>query len=460
MNLSLSRFIRGNYTHSKLIAQKSIRVRSFHQSLHQYGAIKPFLLADIGEGITECEIVQWFVKPGETVAEFDRICEVQSDKASVEISSRYAGNIVKIHYGQNEVAKVGLPLVDIETDDDDTSSNSGSSASAAQETPISSSTPKKINNANNISDWETPAVRRLLHEYGLDIASVTGSGKSGRVLKGDVLGFITKNSLKKQARKAEKVVNEPAVQVSDVGNNDSFVPLNAIQKAMFKTMTKSLSIPQLGYKDEIELNATSEYREALNSYIASNPDKYPFKKISYLPIFIKCLSLSLSYFPIMNAQVSEENGKPPQLIYRDAHNIGVAMDTPQGLIVPNIKNVEKKTILEVSAEIHRLTQLAKKGAIPLADLKGGSITLSNIGSIGGTYANPIIVSSELAIVALGSARKLPRFSEETNTMVAKQIMPVSWSADHRIIDGATIAQFGNTWKSFIENPALLSSTLH
>lgn len=237
------------------------------------------------------------------------------------------------------------------------------------------------------------------------------------------------------------------------------VPLNAIQKAMFKTMTKSLAIPQLGFKDEIELNATSEYKNALNAYIANNADKYPFKKISYLPIFLKSLSLSLSFYPIMNAQIIE-SASVPQIKYRNEHHIGVAMDTPQGLIVPNIKNVEQKTIFEIAGEIHRLTQLAKKGAIPISDLKGGTITLSNIGSIGGTYANPIIVSNESAIVALGSARKLPRFSQDSGAMVPKQIMPISWSADHRLIDGATIAQFSNTWKSFIENPALLASKLH
>lgn len=237
------------------------------------------------------------------------------------------------------------------------------------------------------------------------------------------------------------------------------IPLNAIQKAMFKTMTKSLSIPQLGFKDEIDLNSTSEYKNALNAYIAGNPDLYEFKKISYLPIFIKCLSLSLSFFPIMNSQITENAGVP-KINYRNEHNIGVAMDTPQGLIVPNIKNVQQKTIFEIASEIHRLTQLAKKGAIPLSDLKGGTITLSNIGSIGGTYANPIIVSNESAIVALGSARKLPRFNEDSNAMISKQIMPISWSADHRVIDGATIAQFSNTWKSFIENPALLASKLH
>lgn len=261
----------------------------------------------------------------------------------------------------------------------------------------------------------------------------------------------------------ERIVHSPVSfnSASDENSLDKTVDLTAIQKAMFKSMTKSLSIPQLGYKDEIDLNLTSEYREVLNKYIASKPDLYPFKKMSYLPIFIKCLSLSLSFFPIMNAQISESTaiGGAPQLVNREAHNIGIAMDTPQGLIVPNIKNVQQKTIFEVAGEIHRLTSLAKEGAIPLSDLNGGTISLSNIGSIGGTYANPIVTSNQLAIVALGSARKLPRFDQQSNTMVAKQILPISWSADHRIIDGATIAQFGNTWKSFIENPALLASKL-
>ncbi|KAG2233516.1 2-oxoacid dehydrogenases acyltransferase-domain-containing protein [Thamnidium elegans] len=447
----LSRLIQTKYPHSKLVLNKS--VRSFHSSLYNFGAIKPFLLADIGEGITECEIVQWFVKPGQTVAEFDKICEVQSDKASVEISSRYAGNITKVHYDVNQVAKVGSALVDIETEEND-NEEVVDTATDANPTTVQDTAPA-AGSSSYIAQWETPAVRRLLHEYGLNVKDLSGSGKNGRVLKGDILSLIKSGSLEKKVYEMKKHVIK-TVEAADV---EGSIPLNAIQKAMFKTMTKSLAIPQLGFKDEIDLNSTSEYKNALNTYIADNPDLYQFKKISYLPIFIKCLSLSLSFFPIMNAQITENAGVP-QINYRDVHNVGVAMDTPQGLIVPNIKNVQQKTIFEIASEIHRLTHLAKKGAIPLSDLKGGTITLSNIGSIGGTYANPIIVSNESAIVALGSARKLPRFSEGSNTMVAKQIMPVSWSADHRVIDGATMAQFSNTWKSFIENPALLASKLH
>ena len=247
--------------------------------------------------------------------------------------------------------------------------------------------------------------------------------------------------------------------VSSVGDNTQ--PLSAIQKAMFKSMTKSLAIPQLGYKDEMELNATTEYRAALNKHIAANPTAYPFQKISYMPIFIKCLSIAMSHYPIMNATIvggDATDVNSIQLQYRQSHNIGIAMDTPIGLIVPNIKDVQNKTIIDVASEIHRLSELGAKSSIPPADLQGGTISVSNIGTIGGTYANPCIVSSELAIVAIGRMQTLPRFDQVGN-VVAKQILPISWSADHRVIDGATIARFGNYWKNLIENPALLASEL-
>lgn len=248
------------------------------------------------------------------------------------------------------------------------------------------------------------------------------------------------------------------------GPGERSEPLTAIQKAMFKSMTKSLSIPQLGYKDEIELNATSDYKNSLNAHISKHPEAYSFSKISFLPIFIKCMSIALLQYPILNATITNSknlenvNVNEITLTYRPSHNIGIAMDTPQGLIVPNIKNVQTKTIFEVAAELSRLIELGKKNAIPLEDLKGGTITLSNIGAISGTYASPVVVSSELAIVALGRMQTLPRFDDKGN-VIAKQVMPVSWSADHRIIDGATIARFGNLWKTLIENPALLASEL-
>jgi 2-oxoisovalerate dehydrogenase E2 component (dihydrolipoyl transacylase) len=243
-------------------------------------------------------------------------------------------------------------------------------------------------------------------------------------------------------------------------NSGRTEPLSMIQKAMFKSMTQSLNIPQLGFKDDIEIDAATKYRAALNKHISAHPSQYAFNKMTYLPIFVKCLSIALTHYPLMNAKlIGDDNDiSSIKINYRSSHNIGIAMDTPQGLIVPNIKDVQNKTIFEIASEIHRLSELGKKNAIPMSDLKGGTITLSNIGTIGGTYANPVIVSSELAIVALGKMQKLPRF-DDNDQIVPKQIMPVSWSADHRIIDGATIARFGNHWKNLIENPALLASEL-
>ncbi|KAI9363058.1 2-oxoacid dehydrogenases acyltransferase-domain-containing protein [Pilaira anomala] len=444
------------------------RIRHFHSSF-SFQAIKPFLLADIGEGITECEVIQWFVEPGSTVAEFDKICEVQSDKASVEISSRFAGKVLKLHHALNDIAKVGSPLVDIETEDDDENEAVAASASASaaaveptkKEPQNSDVTPslspaQQQNTVRSSSDGTvlaTPAVRGLAKQKGIDINSVVGTGKDGRVIKEDILSFgATKE--KESISSSEPVIGSAG---KTEGRTDA---LNMIQKAMFKSMTQSLNIPQLGFKDDIEIDASTKYRLALNQHIAAHPGLYPFAKMTYLPIFVKCLSIALTHYPIMNAKlVGDQNDvNSIKINYRSSHNIGIAMDTPQGLIVPNIKDVQNKTIFEIATEIHRLSELGKKNAIPMSDLKGGTITLSNIGTIGGTYANPVIVSSELAIVALGKMQKLPRYDAQDN-IVAKQIMPVSWSADHRIIDGATIARFGNHWKNLIENPALLASEL-
>ncbi|CAO3628231.1 unnamed protein product [Mucor fragilis] len=396
-----------------------------------------------------------FVEPGSTVAEFDKICEVQSDKASVEISSRYAGKVLKLHHGLNDIAKVGAPLVDIETDeDDDQAAAAAPQADAfvpdvAAQQEEAGTVDRSENNASPSSGsvLATPAVRKLAKDKGIEISSVTGTGKDGRVLKDDILNFGSETE--------ESHHSAPAADPAATSQS-----LSMVQKAMFKSMTQSLSIPQLGYKDDIEIDATTKYRAALNKHIAGHPDRYPFHKMTYLPIFVKCLSIALHHYPLMNAKLSGnlDDVNSINITYRPSHNIGIAMDTPQGLVVPNIKDVQDKTIFEIASEIHRLSELGKKNAIPMADMKGGTITLSNIGTIGGTYANPVIVSSELAIVALGKMQRLPRF-DANDSIVAKQVMPVSWSADHRVIDGATIARFGNHWKNLIENPALLASEL-
>ncbi|ORX89044.1 hypothetical protein K493DRAFT_319021 [Basidiobolus meristosporus CBS 931.73] len=434
--------------------RKSDCYASFHTSAHHKGVV-PFLLADIGEGITECEVIQWFVKPGEEIAQFDKICEVQSDKASVEISSRYDGVVKTLHYDVGQMARVGQPLVDIETNDIsvgevDTPRPAESPVAPPKSEPA---TPTKPQVEERILSLATPAVRRLAR-----------TGKSGRVLKEDILRYL--NGPQPTTTSAESFVPSVAESApASVGNE--IKSLTNIQKAMFKTMSKSLQIPHFGYSDEIVLNQVTSVRKAINEYVV-NSGLYSFKKISYMPIFIKTLSIALENYPILNARlVDAEDVSQVKLEYRGSHNIGVAMDTPAGLIVPNIKDCQSKSILEIAAELNRLQEAGKKGAIAANDLKGGTISLSNIGVIGGTYLSPVVVTSELCIGALGKIQRLPRYEtiqdsqtgKAVEVVVPKEIVQISWSADHRVVDGATIARFCNDWKSLLENPIALISKL-
>ncbi|KAG0373365.1 hypothetical protein BGX24_011806 [Mortierella sp. AD032] len=465
------------------------RVQRFHASAMANAKV-PFLLADIGEGITECEVIQWFVKTGDKVEEFDRLCEVQSDKASVEITSRFTGTVATLKYKVGDMAKVGSPLVEIETGD------------AAPEEPIaaapdaaSASTPApedglkgrshvvqdmnavaammdlpiggrpEIPTADHILTFATPAVRRVAKENNVDIANIKGSGKGGRVMKEDVVAYLANGRQSTATPKAAAPAVASAKATIPRGE-DKVVPLSMIQKAMFKQMTKSLSIPHFGFADEIILDNATAFRSALNAHIAKTPEKYNFKKVSYMPIFIKALSIALEDYPVLNACVIDgEEASSAKLKYRASHNIGVAMDTPNGLLVPNIKNVQNLSVLEIASELARLQEAGKRNAIPLADLKDGTLSLSNVGMIGGTYLNPVVVTSEVAIAAVGKMQRLPRFKmvEENGQLVervvAQQIVNISWSADHRVIDGATVARFSEVWKSVVENPFLLGGML-
>jgi 2-oxoisovalerate dehydrogenase E2 component (dihydrolipoyl transacylase) len=406
--------------------------------------IVQFKLADIGEGIAECEILKWKVKEGDEIHQFDPICEVQSDKATVEITSRYDGIVTKLHYKKGEMAKVGTPLIDIKTKNN-VSNNSKSS-------------PKKNDIQTNITDHieirkqdnqilATPAVRHLAAKHKIPLLQVQGTGRDGRILKEDILNFINQELKKNLETEKELKVQEkkeiPTPISVSIPEEDKIVPLSGYQRIMAKTMTAASSVPHFGYCDEIIVDKLIELRNELK-ILAQNKGI----KITYMPLIIKATSLALKQFPILNSHFDSSQNV---LIYKASHNIGVAMDTPQGLIVPNIKNVQNKTILEIAKELNRLHKLALLSGLPKEDLTGGTFSLSNIGSIGGTYASPVLLLPEVAIGAIGKIMKLPRFDHHGN-IKAINIFNVSWSADHRVIDGATMANFSNLWKNYLENP--------
>ncbi|XP_059710368.1 lipoamide acyltransferase component of branched-chain alpha-keto acid dehydrogenase complex, mitochondrial [Haemorhous mexicanus] len=457
------RFIKSKYVcvFDKSALKFSHQQRLFRTSAVSCGQIVQFKLSDIGEGITEVTVKEWYIKEGDTVSQFDSICEVQSDKASVTITSRYDGIIRKLHYSIDDIAFVGKPLVDIEID----ASKGVASEEDVVETPPMSHEEHTHQEIKGHKTLATPAVRRLAMENNIKLSEVVGTGKDNRILKEDILNYLAKQTgailppspkaeIVPPQRKAEAVPAAPKDKARKIpvpvsrpiafAGKDKTEPVTGFQKAMVKTMSAALKIPHFGYSDEIDLTQLVQLREELKPLAEIRG-----VKLSFMPFFIKAASLGLLQYPILNASLDENC---QNVTYKASHNIGVAMDTEQGLIVPNVKNVQVCSVFDIAVELNRLQSLGSAGQLGTSDLTGGTFTLSNIGTIGGTYAKPVILPPEVAIGALGKIQVLPRFNSKGEVFKA-QIMNVSWSADHRIIDGATMARFSNLWKSYLENPA-------
>ncbi|KAJ5388014.1 hypothetical protein N7509_010555 [Penicillium cosmopolitanum] len=430
------------------------------------------ILKDVGEGITEVQIIQWYVEEGAHIEEWKPLCQYQSDKAVDDITSRYEGVIKKLHFEADDTIPTGMALCDIEVDDakypDDhpppaepkadpepteavaeseiiaeSSEHATFISETAPEVPTETPvTPPKSKHAS----LATPAVRGLLKTHSISILDIVGTGKEGRVLKEDVLRFVEAKNSPSQS----PLTSAPTTSsiTPDTRQTESSVRLTPIQSAMFKTMTKSLNTPHLLYADEIDVGDITSIRKKLASD-AKDP-----KKITFLPFIVKAVSLALNEFPILNARVDTTDAAKPKLVMRAKHNIGIAMDTPNGLIVPNIKDVANRSIYDIAAEISRLSALGKEGKLTPADLNGGTITVSNIGNIGGTYVAPVIVPTEVAILGVGRTRTVPVFDEQGQVARGEQVN-FSWSADHRVIDGATMARMGNLVRNFIEAPELM-----
>ncbi|XP_050429117.1 lipoamide acyltransferase component of branched-chain alpha-keto acid dehydrogenase complex, mitochondrial [Adelges cooleyi] len=399
--------------------------------------VVPFLLADIGEGIREVTIKEWHITVGDRIAEFDDVCEVESDKATVTITSRYAGSVRKMYYEVGDLAKVGDPLIDIELETDDigdaaakpkcepivadheslvmtiTAESERSVKISAAKTESSTRLPvTAVQDAHFNKVLTTPAVRRIATEKGIDLSTVRGTGKDGRVLKEDLLNF-----------------------------GDNIVSVTGYTKAMRHSMEVSHTIPTLVITDEVDLTGLTQVKTQL----------LPHAKITLLPFFIKATSLALSLHPFMNCTPNVDFTK---LRLNTVHNIGVAIDTPLGLAVPNVKNVQTLSVIEISEQLQELRAKAGDNKLSPADVTGGTFTLSNMGAIAGSSFKPLIMPPEVALGALGRLKYRPRYNEKEE-LVRTPVINVSLAADHRILDGATVGRFLKDWKTYVENPALI-----
>lgn len=452
--------------------------RHFHPSF-PLAAVKPFLLADIGEGITECQLIQWFVQPGARVEQFDKICEVQSDKASVEITSPFDGVIKKLHYEPDDMAITGKPLVDIdiqgeispedeaklaggaeggEAEGKDDGAQEGKrepevqienkgqeferSPSAPQEQQTPSQAASKPPSKGDKGTLATPAIRHLTKEHSLNIGDVRGTGKDGRVLKEDVFRHIEEQ---KQPR-SQPPSQPPAAAAALTAREDTKVALTPVQTQMFKLMTKSLNIPHFLYTCATDMSAITAARKRLNAKAAS-----PEQKLTHLPFVIKALSLALQHHPLLNSSLDTTDPKKPELLYRGAHNFGVAIDAPSGLLVPVLKNVQDLSIAEISSRLRELSEKARTNKLAPGDFSGATFTVSNIGSVGGGVVAPVISEPQVAIVGIGRSKVVPAFNEREE-VVKREELTLSWSADHRVVDGAECARCAERVRAYLEDP--------
>ncbi len=400
-----------------------------------------FILPDIGEGIVECELVEWRISEGETVTEDQPVADVMTDKALVEITCMYTGVISKLYYQQGDIAQVHQPLFEIDVEAEPGQENETATQETTQQADENASPVEQIP-ADNVDltnkPIASPAVRRLAREMELDLGAIEGSGKNGRIYKEDLL---------KQVQDEDATDTRSSV-ADQVPTTDA---IKGIKALMAKQMQESASsIPHFTYVDELDVTQLEDARQTLKPTFEAEG-----LRLSLMPLFIKALSLALLQHPLLNSRVNDDC---TEIIYQTDHNIGFAVDTPTGLLVPNIKAVQTLNLVEITQQLNQLIDAARLGKLTSPQMKGGSITLSNIGVMGGTVATPIINKPEVAIVALGKIQRLPRFDAD-DRVTARKIMQISWSGDHRIIEGASMARFCNTWKAYLENPLSMLTEL-
>ncbi len=406
-----------------------------------------FKLPDVGEGVAEGEVVKWHVKEGDQVKENQPLVEIMTDKVNVEIPSPRAGKIARLYAKEGEVVKVGAPLLDI----DDAGAPLGEkqvpprTVEAAKPEPAPPVAPSRaappvvgagMRKAEAV--LATPATRKLARDLGVDLTQVTGTGPSGRVSDSDVRQFAERGV--KAVAQATVAVTAPRAE-----GGEERIPLRGLRRRIAEKMVKSKhTIPHVTHFEEIDLTELVELREKAKSIAEKRGIR-----LTYLPFIMKALVPALRKYPYLNASLDDQAG---EVILKKYYNIGVATATDQGLVVPVVKDVDKKTIFQIAQEIELLAQKARTGQLSLEEIQGGTFTVTNVGALGGLIATPIINHPEVAV--LGTHRITKRPVVRDGNIVIRDIMYVSLSFDHRVLDGAIAAEFATALKEYLEDPKL------
>ena len=414
-----------------------------------------FKFPDIGEGLTEGEIVRWLVKEGDEVKEGQPLVEVETDKALAEIPSPRTGAVLRILAKEKEIVKVGQVIVVF-----------GEKGEFPGAPPPPPSKPKSVGVVGELEEapeeippavevrvgttgpvlvsehaLAMPAVRALAKEVGVDINKVRGTGLEGRVLEKDV-----RQTVEAKEKPAEPVVRPVKVKKYDMYGYIDRIPLRGVRRSIAKAMVKSkYTAPHVTAMDEADVTELWKIRDKEKKIAESKGIK-----LTLMPFIVKAVLAGLKEHPYLNATLDDEN---EEILLKKYFNIGMATDTPEGLMVPVVKNVSDKSILQLAEEMAQLSEKARTRKIDLADLKGGTFTITNYGTVRGIFGTPIINHPEVAILGVGRMREMPIVKD--GKIEIRKMLPLSLSFDHRVVDGAEAARFLNAVIMRLEDPDLI-----
>ncbi len=408
-----------------------------------------FKLPDLGEGITEGEVVKWRVKPGDLVEEHQVIVEVETDKAIVEVPSPKKGKVVRLNKNEGDVVNVGETLLEIETEA--VAEEKKPAARPPEEKPPA----KKPEEAEEKEEYysvvgkvpekqevmASPKARALAGKLGVDLSAVAGTGPGGFIKEEDVRAASGGKVPPKEERPKEALAPPPA-RPEKYGAVER-VPIKGVRRSIAKNLLASQRTAAfVTGMDDADVTELWDLR-IRERRVAREKGVH----LTFMPFFMKAVQHAILSHPMLNASVDEEKG---EIVVKKFYNIGVAVMTPDGLMVSVVRDVDRKTILEIAAELQELSKKARDRKITLEELKGSTFTISNYGSFGGTYATPIINYPDVAILGTGKVADRPWV--KGGSIVIRKVLPLSLTFDHRVIDGAEAAIFLNKVIGYLEDP--------
>jgi 2-oxoisovalerate dehydrogenase E2 component (dihydrolipoyl transacylase) len=402
-----------------------------------------FALPEIGEGVYEAELTQWLVKPGDTVKRGQNLLEVMTDKATMEVPSPFIGTITELKAEPGTKIKVGEVILSFVGPEQPVAVPVAAVVSAISHAPVvtkSLNGPVRSEMATRVPVKAAPSVRHLARKLGIDLGTVEGSGPEGRILLDDLTVRLTPSTPHEQRPVAEK-------RPLDFGKPGTRIKLQGLRRRIAEHMVHAKqTIPHYSYVEECDVTELVKLRESLREPFAASG-----VKLTYLPFFIKAVVAALKAVPIVNASLVEADG---EIVLHDRYHIGIAVSTPNGLIVPVLRDADRKDLATLAREVERLSQDARSGKAKLDDLRGGTFTVTSVGNLGGLFSTPVINHPEVGILGLGRIARRPVFDEAGQVRPADLIY-LSLSFDHRVVDGAVGAAFANAILQSMKNPAAM-----